>query len=419
MAVSEQFSKAGDGLLVRAPGKVNFSLLIAGKRADGYHDIETIMAKVNWYDEILIERQTEDRGQKTEDGTKNTEQRIQNTEQKAEDGGRENVQYPTSNVELRTNETPVIELICQGPNPVPEGPSFAEATEGGIVTRSSSGPDIELICKGEYKVPEGEDNLVYKAAKLILETARQKAEDRGQRTPLRPEGYAGQAEDRERKTEDGEQKTEDGEQRTKGIKITLTKNIPAGSGLGSGSSDAAATLMGINRFFKLGLGKKELAGLAAKLGSDVAFFLDGPMALCTGRGEKVKKLAECEFRALLIVPIVSVSTQRVYENYRHDDAKYSRLREEINVYIEKNRIDLICSMGANMLQESCFGLHPELGVLKKRIESMGVRPVCLSGSGSSMFCIINRSNEEGVKAYRDKFEQESGCKSIIVNNNSW
>jgi 4-diphosphocytidyl-2-C-methyl-D-erythritol kinase len=326
--MSEQFTKVGDGLLVRAPGKINLSLLVAGKRADGYHDIETLMAKVNWYDEILIEP-----GQRAG-----------------------------------------IELICQGPNPV----------------------------------PEGEDNLVYRAAKLILETARQKAEDRGQRT-----------EDRERKTEDGEQKTEDGEQRTKGIKITLTKNIPAGSGLGSGSSDAAATLMGINRFFKLGLGKKELVGLAAKLGSDVAFFLDGPMALCTARGEKVKKLAECEFRALLIVPIVSVSTQRVYENYRHDDAKYSRLREEINVYIEKNRIDLICSMGANMLQESCFGLHPELGVLKKRIESMGVRPVCLSGSGSSMFCIINRSNEEGVKAYRDKFEQESGCKSIIVNNNSW
>ena len=332
-------------MLVRAPGKVNFSLLIAGKRADGYHEIETLMAKVNWYDEILIERQTEDRGQKTEDGTKNTEQRIQNTEQKAEDGGRENVQYPTSNVELRTNETPVIELICKGP----------------------------------YPVPAGEENLVYKAAKLILETAGQ----------------------------------------TVDVRLTLTKNMPAGSGLGSGSSDAAATLMGINRFFKLGLGKKELAGLAAKLGSDVAFFLDGPMALCTGRGEKVKKLAECEFRVLLIVPSVSVSTKRVYENYRHDEAKYRRLREEINVYIEKNRIDLVCSMCANMLQESCFGLHPELGVLKKRIESMGVRPVCLSGSGSSMFCIINRSNEEGVKAYRDKFEQESGCKSIIVNNNSW
>jgi 4-diphosphocytidyl-2-C-methyl-D-erythritol kinase len=328
MVTSEQFSKIGDGLLVRAPAKVNLSLLIAGKRPDGYHDIETIMAKVNWYDEILIEP-----GQK----------------------------------------------------------------EG-----------IELICQGPYPVPEGEDNLVYKAAKLILETARQKT---GQRT-----------EDRGQKTENGGQITEgirgSGNQDT-AVKIMLTKNMPAGSGLGSGSSDAAATLMGINKFFKLGLGKREIAGLAVKLGSDVAFFLDGPLALCTGRGEKVKKLAECEFRALLIVPNVSVSTQRVYENYLHDEAKYSRLREEINVYIEKNRVDLVCAMCANMLQESCFELHTELEELKKRIESLGVRPVCLSGSGSSMFCIINKSNEEGVKAYRDKLEQELGCKSFIVNNNSW
>jgi 4-diphosphocytidyl-2-C-methyl-D-erythritol kinase len=299
MTMGEQFTKAGDGLLVRAPGKINLSLLVAGKRPDGYHNIESIMAKINWYDEILIEP-----GDKA---------------------------------------------------------------------------GIELICQGPYPVPEGEDNLVYKAVKLILETAGQ----------------------------------------TVDVRLTLTKNMPAGSGLGSGSSNAAATLMGINKFFKLGIGKRGLTELAAKLGSDVTFFLDGPLALCTGRGEKVKKLAECEFRALLIVPIVSVSTKRVYGNYRHDEAKYGRLREEINLYIEKNRIDLVCSMCANMLAESCFELHTELEELEKRIESLGVRPVCLSGSGSSMFCIINRSNEEGIKTYRDKLEQESGCKSIIVNNNSW
>jgi 4-diphosphocytidyl-2-C-methyl-D-erythritol kinase len=338
MTMSEQFTKINDGLLVRAPGKINLSLLVKGKRADGYHDIESIMAKIDWFDEILIQKVARDPCLVTRSSGVTEGQ---------------NIEHPTSNSEHRTNEKPVIELICKGP----------------------------------YDVPEGEENLAYKAAKLILETAGQK--------------------------------TEDGGWRTEGIRITLTKNMPAGSGLGSGSSDAAATLMGINKFFKLGLGKRELAGLAAKLGSDVAFFLDGPLALCTGRGEKVKKLAGCEFRVLLIIPDVSVSTKRVYENYRHDEVKYRRLREEINVYIEKKRIDLICSMGANMLQESCFELHTELGELKKRIESLGVRPMCLSGSGSSMFCIINNSNEEGVKAYRDKLERDYGCKSIIVNNNSW
>jgi 4-diphosphocytidyl-2C-methyl-D-erythritol kinase len=51
-----QFEAIGDGLLVRAPGKINLSLLVAGKRPDGYHELETIMAKINWYDEILIEK---------------------------------------------------------------------------------------------------------------------------------------------------------------------------------------------------------------------------------------------------------------------------------------------------------------------------------------------------------------------------
>jgi homoserine kinase len=72
-----------------------------------------------------------------------------------------------------------------------------------------------------------------------------------------------------------------------------------------------------------------------------------------------------------------------------------------------------------MLQESCFELHPELGVLKKRIESLGFGPVCLSGSGSSMFCITNDRNEEGVRTYRDKLERDFGCRSVFVNNNGW
>jgi 4-diphosphocytidyl-2-C-methyl-D-erythritol kinase len=334
MATSEQFSKVDDGLLVRAPGKVNLSLLVAGKREDGYHDIETVMAKINWFDEILIERQTED-------------------------GGRKNVQYPTPNV------------------------------------KCPSETSIELICKGEYKVPEGEDNLVYKAAKLILEKVK-------------------------RKKEKVESEEESGEQDTRGVKITLTKNIPAGSGLGSGSSDAAATLMGINRLFKLGLSRRELMGLAAKLGSDVAFFLDGPLAFCTGRGEKVKKILKVfNFSALLILPNVSVSTEKVYAHYVHNQALYEKLHGEIDARIEKNRIDLLSGMCANMLLKSCFELHNELFELKGNIERLGIGPLCLSGSGSTMFCIINNDNEEGVRKYQHKLQHDFGCRSIIVSNNSW
>lgn len=299
MANKEQFEQVGGALLVRAPGKINLCLLVAGKRKDGYHDIESIMAKIDWYDEILIEP------------------------------GRQ--------------------------------------------------AGIELICGGPEWSPEGEQNLVYKAAKLAFETSGRSAD----------------------------------------VKITLTKNVPAGAGLGSGSSDAAATLMGINEYCKLGLDKDELAELAAKLGSDVAFFLDGPLALCTGRGEKVEKLNWYKFSALLVIPNISVSTQRVYANYRHDEGTYKQLHEEISGYIEKNRIDLVCGMCANVLQESCFEIYTELREHKKRNESPGVGPMCLSGSGSSMYCIVNNSNEEGVRSYREKCNRESGLKSIIVHNNSW
>ncbi|MGD0078968.1 MAG: hypothetical protein ABSB91_10150, partial [Sedimentisphaerales bacterium] len=219
--MSEQFEKVGGGLLVRAPGKINISLLVKGKRADGFHDIESIMAKIDWYDEIVIERDT---------------------------------RYLI--LDSRKKET-----------------------------------QIELVCKGEYKVPEGEENLVYKAARMILDFVspkRDSAKGFGLRIgDLKRDCFASLA-----MTEDGKRRTENRGRIVGGIRLTLTKNMPAGSGLGSGSSDAAATLLGLNKFFRMGLGKKELAGLAAKLGSDVAFFLDGPIAFCTGRGEKVKKLEE-------------------------------------------------------------------------------------------------------------------------------
>jgi len=297
---AEQFENIGNGLLVRAPAKINLSLLVAGKRPDGFHEIETIMAKVTWYDEILIE-----------------------------------------------------------PNPK---------------------AGLELICEGPQWSPAGAENLVYRAAELLMKMCGQRAN----------------------------------------IKITLTKNVPAGTGLGSASSDAAATLIGLNRYLDLRLAPSRLADLAAQLGSDVAFFLDGPLALCSGKGEKIKQLDQnFNFLALLILPDVTISTERVYANYRHEPALYQKLKVRINDYLEKNRIDLVSKMCANMLQKSCFSLLEELTELKAKIESLGIGPVCLSGSGSAMFCLFLDSDEQIAAAYRHKLEQNVGCKSIIVTNNRW
>ena len=302
MVDKKQFQVIDNGLLVLAPAKINLSLLIAGKRPDGFHEIETIMAKVDWFDELFIQPSTK--------------------------------------------------------------------------------PGIEVISKGDYWAPQGKENLIYQACKSLLDFCDRKAN----------------------------------------IKITLTKNIPAGSGLGSASSDAAATLMGVNKLLKLNVNKQKLSEIAAELGSDVAFFLEGPLAICTGKGEKVKKIVTFfDFFALLILPGISVSTKTVYDNYIHNNELYNKLKTQINQHLDKNRIDLITKMCANMLQATCFGLNKELADLKVKIESLGYGSLCLSGSGSAMFRIVGHNNIEicNVKKFQYELREKVGCKTILVSNNRW
>lgn len=300
MTSVRQFTSIGNGLMVKAPAKLNLSLLVAGKRTDGFHEIETVMTKIDWYDDLLIEP-----------GTK---------------------------------------------------------------------PGIELTCKGPQWAPSGPDNLVYRAAERVV-------------------GLSGQP---------------------RSVRLTLTKNVPAGSGLGSASSDAAATLLGLSRFFALGLSGDQLMETAAELGSDVPFFLDGPLALCTGKGEKTTGLpTPFDFTALLIVPDINVSTPTIYKNYHHDRQAYEQLRRRADEYLEQDRIDLLAGMCANMLSGTCFRLFEELQRVKKTIESLGVGPVCLSGSGSTLFFILNKQDRERLQTLRGEITEKAGCKSFVVRNCRW
>lgn len=296
----QQIEKIEGGLLVRAPAKINLSLLIAGKRHDAYHELETIMAKISLFDELLIEK--------------------------------------------------------------------------------ADKPGVELHCQGPHWAPQGRDNLVYRAAEALFQTISTRAD----------------------------------------VKITLIKNIPAGSGLGSGSSDASATLIGLNAFLNLGLGTEALADLAGRLGSDTAFFIYGPLAMCTGRGEQVHPIKEpFDFEALVFLPDVSVSTKEVYENYRHTPELYEHLHSQIETHVRSCDIDAVIRMQANMLAKTCYSLSPQLAELKREIEALGIGPLCLSGSGSAMFCVISRRGRQQAGKLQRTISEHTGCKSAIVKNLPW
>jgi 4-diphosphocytidyl-2-C-methyl-D-erythritol kinase len=297
--VIEQLEHTSNGLVVRAPAKINLCLLIGGKRPDGFHEIKTIMAKIDWHDELLFEQSPRD--------------------------------------------------------------------------------GIELICRGDHWAPQDKTNLVYRAIELFAKE-----------TGISPK-----------------------------VKVTLTKNIPAGSGLGSASSDAAAALVGFNTFTKAALPLDRLAAMAAVLGSDVPFFLGGPLALCTGRGEKISQIdKKFDFSAILILPNINTSTKRVYENYSHDPTLFERLNNRLESLLKEKKVDLIAKMCANMLERSCFALHPEIAGLKNSIENLGITPLCLSGSGSTLYHLMETPDRAAARK-RQMIETETGCGSVVVYSNSW
>jgi 4-diphosphocytidyl-2-C-methyl-D-erythritol kinase len=203
------------------------------------------------------------------------------------------------------------------------------------------------------------------------------------------------------------------------VRVTLTKNIPAGTGLGSASSDAAAALLGLNRFANLKQPDSVLNEICAALGSDINFFLGGPLAYCTGRGEQIEEIhKKCDFSAILLMPDISVSTKDVYGNYHHNKAEYSQLSEKINPLLQKKSVDSVAKICANMLAESCFGLYPQLERIKQDCERFCDLKVCLSGSGSAMFVLVPEPLEEFLQV-QEYMKKKYNCESRIIYNNRW
>ena len=204
---------------------------------------------------------------------------------------------------------------------------------------------VSLFCSG-VSSPAGKDNLVYQAAETLARHA-----------GLKP-----------------------------AVNIHLHKRIPPGAGLGGASSDAAACLMGLNHLWKLNYSQSELAGIAAELGSDIPFFLYGPVAVCTGRGEIVKSIEHrCRRSILLVMPNIEVPTPEIYRHYHCDEKQHDDYMRRVNYFLRYGDLDGLIIQRINSLEQTCLERFSQLNELRRQLESMEIGPLQISGSGSCMF----------------------------------
>jgi 4-diphosphocytidyl-2-C-methyl-D-erythritol kinase len=177
-----------------------------------------------------------------------------------------------------------------------------------------------------------------------------------------------------------------------GVRIRLRKRIPLAAGLAGGSSDAAATLAGLNALWRLGLRREELAALGARLGSDVAFFFATPAAWCTGRGEIVQPLTLGRpLHLVLVCPPVGLSTAEVFRNLTLPERPVDG--RNLQQAAIRGDVETLGRLLHNRLQPVAERLCPVLADLKRRLAEAGPAGELMSGSGTTMFALCRDFGE--------------------------
>jgi 4-diphosphocytidyl-2-C-methyl-D-erythritol kinase len=202
----------------------------------------------------------------------------------------------------------------------------------------------------------------------------------------------------------------------KPVRATLEKLIPLGAGLGGGSSDAARTLIALNRLWGMNWPTEKLAPLAEALGSDVPFFLFGASSICTGRGEVVRPVTQPRFArwCVLILPEIHMPTAAVY--WRFDelglgfDDEIAREPDWANWSRKKSK-DFLAGL-VNDLEGPAFEIRADLGKLRADVELRLGRTVRMSGSGSSLFTLFDEQSDATEAA--ESVEKNFGVRAIAV-----
>lgn len=178
-----------------------------------------------------------------------------------------------------------------------------------------------------------------------------------------------------------------------GAAIHLLKRVPIQAGLGGGSADAAAMLVGLNRFWDLRLTREELLQIGATLGSDVPFLLQGGTARGTGRGEILTYGKSPDSHWLLLVkPKVSVSTAAAYGRFTNKSVATKQTIDTVQQHLENNDLKSAFLTSANTFEELLFPDHEELVICKEFFTSRGY-PTIMTGSGPTMVVLLDKPME--------------------------
>ena len=220
-------------------------------------------------------------------------------------------------------------------------------------------PGIQIQTNLSF-LPVNENNLIYKAAKLLMDEF----------------------------------------SITDGVSVKLDKRIPVAAGMAGGSTDAAAMLIGVNRLFSLGLTKRQLMERGVQIGADVPYCIMRGTALAEGIGEELSPLPPMVKCPVLIAkPSISVSTKFVYQNLKLDD---TTIHPDIDLLIEdikaKNLHDIAAHMG-NVLETVTIPNYPVIDEIKKHMLSHGAVGAMMSGSGPTVFGLFD-DEDTAKKAYK-------------------
>ncbi|MFS7398187.1 4-(cytidine 5'-diphospho)-2-C-methyl-D-erythritol kinase [Carnobacterium maltaromaticum] len=192
-----------------------------------------------------------------------------------------------------------------------------------------------------------------------------------------------------------------------GVEITIEKKIPIAAGLAGGSSDAAATLRGLNRLWDLNLTLEEVAELGSKVGSDVPYCVHGGTAFVSGRGEKVEPIGEMpQCWVVLVKPRVGVSTGSVFSVLSFDTVTHPDTAGMVAAIKAKDYAKMTQKVG-NLLEEVTIARHPDIERVKEKMLKFGADAALMSGSGPTIFALCDKYSRaqrvyNGLKGFCDE-----------------